>query len=340
MKAMVLRQFRQPFGEEDVPIPAIGDRDLLIKVRACGVCYTDVKIASGFFPDISLPRILGHEVAGEVVGKGKEVRNYQEGDRVCLYFYLYCGQCPSCLAGKENLCLDLRGRIGFHVDGGYTEYVKAPATHAFKIPANVSFEEAAILADAVATSLHALKEQAHLQPGETLAIIGAGGLGLQAVQIGKVLGARVFSIDIEEKRLEMARRLGAAATFNETLGNLREAILAQTRGVGVDTVLDLVGKDETINSALTFLKKGGKLVLVGYSFDKPFSVFPAVIMRSEFAIIGSRACRPKELQEVIDLVATQKIKPFVSETFPLEQVNKVHDRLKKNEILGRVVLKP
>jgi 2-desacetyl-2-hydroxyethyl bacteriochlorophyllide A dehydrogenase len=340
MKAMVLKEFNQPFLLSEVPQPSIDDGDLLVKVKGCGVCYTDVKIATGLASNVSLPKILGHEVAGEVEAMGKDVKNFREGDRVCLYFYLHCGQCEYCRQKKENLCSDLRGRIGFQLDGGYAEYVKTPATHAFKVPPNVSFAEAAILADAIATPLHALREQAQLKAGETLAIIGAGGLGLQAVQIGKLLGARVLSVDLEDKKLEMARTLGAEETFNAANGNMEKSILAYTQGKGVDTVLDLVGKHETINSSLLFLKKGGKLILVGYNFDKPFSIFPAVVMGGEFRIIGSRACRPSELEDVIGFVSANKIKPLVSETVPLEQVNEVHARLKRNEILGRVVLQP
>jgi len=337
---MVLREFNQPLVLSEVPQPFIGPGELLVKVKACGVCYTDVKIASGLTPDIGLPRILGHEVAGEVAALGKGVKNFREGDRVSLYFYIHCGQCEYCLQKRENLCVNLRGRIGFQWDGGYAEYTKVPATHAFKVPSGIPFEAAAILADAVATPFHALKDQAELKAGDTLAIIGAGGLGLQAVQIGKFLGARVYCVDLEEKRLEIAKAMGAEKTFNASAGNWEESILSYTGGRGVDTVLDLVGKNQTLHSSLAFLKKGGKLILVGYSFDQPFSIFPAVLMRGEFRIIGSRACRLQDMEEVIDLMAAKKIRPLVSETLPLEQANEVHARLKKNEVLGRVVLKP
>lgn len=340
MRAMVLREFNQPLVLSEIPQPSIGPGELLIKVKACGVCYTDVKIASGLTPDIGLPRVLGHEVAGEVAALGKGVKNFREGDRVSLYFYIHCGQCEYCLQKRENLCVNLRGRIGFQWDGGYAEYTKVPATHAFKVPSGIPFEEAAILADAVATPLHALKDQAELKAGDTLAIIGAGGLGLQAVQIGKFLGARVYCVDLEEKRLETAKAMGAEKTFNASAGNWEESVLSYNRGRGVDTVLDLVGKNQTLHSSLAFLKKGGKLILVGYSFDQPFSIFPAVIMRGEFRIIGSRACRIQDMEEVIDWVAAKKIKPLVSETVPLEKANEVHARLKKNEVLGRIVLKP
>ncbi len=340
MRAMVLREFNRPLMLSEIPQPFIGRGELLIKVKACGVCYTDVKIASGLTPDIGLPRILGHEVAGEVAALGKGVKNFREGDRVSLYFYIHCGQCEYCLQKRENLCVNLRGRIGFQWDGGYAEYTKVPATHAFKVPSGIPFEQAAILADAVATPLHALKDQAELKAGETLAIIGAGGLGLQAVQIGKFLGARVYCVDLEEKRLEIAKAMGAEKTFNASAGNWEKSILSYNHGRGVDAVLDLVGKNQTLHSSLAFLKKGGKMILVGYSFDHPFSVFPAVLMRGEFRIIGSRACRLQDMEEVIDLVAAKKIRPLVSETVPLELANEVHARLKKNEVLGRVALQP
>jgi 2-desacetyl-2-hydroxyethyl bacteriochlorophyllide A dehydrogenase len=340
MRAMVLKEFNQPLVLSEVSRPSVGPGELLVKVKACGVCYTDVKIASGLTPDIGLPRIPGHEVAGEVAALGKGVKKFREGDRVSLYFYIHCGQCEYCLQKRENLCVNLRGRIGFQWDGGYAEYTKVPATHAFKVPSGIPFEEAAILADAVATPLHALREQAEVKDGETLAIIGAGGLGLQAVQIGKLLGARVLSVDLEEKRLALTKSMGAEETFKAAGKDLEDAVLAYTRGRGVDTVLDLVGKNETMHSSLNILKKGGKLVLVGYSFEQPFSILPAVIMRGEYRIIGSRACRLRNMEEVIELAVAKKIKPLVTETFPLEKVNDVHSRLKKNEILGRVVLRP
>jgi len=340
MRAMVLTEFKKPFVETDVPVPAIGNGDLLVKVKACGVCYTDVKLASGLNPDIVPPTILGHEVAGEVAGVGKDVKQFHEGDRVCLCHYVPCGKCHNCLSGRENLCSDIRGKIGYDANGGYAEFVKAPWTNAHKIADSVSFGEAAILVDAVATPFHALREQAQLRGGETLAIIGAGGLGLQAVQIGKYLGAKVVAIDLEEKRLEMARTMGAVETFNGAKVDVVKAVSDYTQGRGMDVVLDLVGRDETLNTGIKLLRGGGTLVVVGYNFDKPFSILPVNIMRGEYRIIGSRTCKQKDLKDVIDLVAQRKIKPIVSEVVPLEQVNSVHDRLKKNEILGRVVLNP
>lgn len=336
---MVLREFNQPLREEDVPLPAIGSGDLLIKVQGCGVCYTDIKIASGFFTYITLPRIMGHEIAGVVARKGEGVKNFREGDRVCIYFYLNCGQCENCREHKENLCLNLRGRIGFHFDGGYAEYVKVPASHAFMVPPNIPIEEAAILADAVATPLHALREQAKVQPGETVAIFGVGGLGIHAVQLARLLGLRVLAIDLDEKKLQAARELGAE-TFSGADGGLRESVLSSTGGKGVDVVLDIVGKNETFQTSLSFLKAAGRYVIVGYSFEKPFTVSPHTILTNEFVLIGSRASRPCELADVLQWAADKKIKPMVSQRIPLNQANLVLERLKRNEIFHRVVLRP
>jgi len=339
MKAMVLREFNRPLREEEVPVPQIGDKDVLIRVKACGVCYTDVKITSGLLNDVTLPRVPGHEVSGEVAAKGNSVSNLKEGDRVCVYFYLNCGQCEPCLERRENLCLNLRGRIGFYSDGGYAEYVKVPATHAFKIPESLPIEEAAILADAVATPLHALREQAKVKGGETVAVLGVGGLGIHAIQLGRLLGGRVLAIDLDRRKLEAAKEWGAEV-FEGGGEGLTESILSATGKKGVDVVLDLVGKNETFQDSLSFLKRGGRYVLVGYSFERPFSFFPRVVMGNEFTLVGSRASRRSELKEVIQWAGEGRIKPLVSQIVPLTQANRVLERLKKNEVLHRVVLRP
>jgi len=339
MRAMVLREFHKPLQQEEVPLPAIGNKDLLVKVQACGVCYTDVKIATGVFSYITLPRIMGHEIAGEVARWGEGVKNFREGDRVCVYFYLNCGQCENCHGHKENLCLKLRGRIGFHFDGGYAEYVKVPATHAYKVPESISIEEAAILADAVATPLHALREQAKVKPGETVAIVGVGGLGIHAVQLARLLGSKVLAIDLDEKKLQAARELGAEA-FSGAEEGLTDSILSTTGGKGVDVVLDMVGKNETFQTSLSFLKAAGRYVIVGYSFERPFSISPHTILTNEFVLIGSRASRPRELADVLEWAADKKIKPMVSQSIPLNQANQALERLKRNEIFHRVVLRP
>ena len=339
MKAMVLREFNEPLLEEQRQLPLIGENDLLIRVLACGVCYTDVKISTGLVKLVTPPLIMGHEVAGEVVDLGRGVHNFSEGDRVCVYFYLNCGVCENCLGKRENLCLNLSGRIGFQYDGGYAEYIRVPATHAYSAPAGIPIEEAAILVDAVAAPLHGLKARANLQPGETVAVVGIGGLGIHAIQIAKILGGRVLAIDLDEQRLQAAREFGAEA-LNGSQKDLAKIIVSMTEGKGVDVVLDLVGRNDTLHSSLSFLKLGGRYVIVGYNFEAPFSFYPHLIMTNEFTVIGSRASSPGDLIEVIRLVEQKKLKTVVSERFPLSQANLALERLKKNQIFGRAVLVP
>jgi len=183
MKAARFYEVVKPLKIEDVEVPKIGPKEGLVKVRACGLCHTDLHFLEGVLKPGKTPIILGHEVAGEVVDLGEEVRGLQRGDRVIIYLYFTCGGCYYCQTGRESLCTNLSGHLGFTVDGGYAEYVKAPARNLFKIPNGLSFDESAVLVDAVATPFHAVKGVAQVRLGETVVVYGAGGLGIYAVQI-------------------------------------------------------------------------------------------------------------------------------------------------------------
>jgi len=178
MKAMVLRQYHQPMEWVDVETPSIGEDEILLQVKACGLCYTDLKIYRGEIPPpiVTLPHTPGHEVAGVVVDVGKRVRGIRKGDVGVLYIYVTCRQCEPCLTGNENLCPDLK-RIGFELPGGYAQYVKVPAYAFCSFDRRLRFEEMSILTDAVATSYHAIVALAKVRPGQTVLIVGAGGLG-------------------------------------------------------------------------------------------------------------------------------------------------------------------
>src|SRR5512143_4178242 len=179
MECMVLEAFNEPLALRERPIPAPGDDEAVIKVGACGICGTDLKVWSGSHPAVgNLPHVLGHEVAGEVVEVGQSVDKGLLGKHAVIYFYLSCGVCPYCRSGREILCTRLKGQIGFNRDGGYAEYVKTPADSLFLIPPDIAFEKAAIIADAIATPSRAITAKAKVQPGQTIAVMGAGGLGL------------------------------------------------------------------------------------------------------------------------------------------------------------------
>src|SRR5271163_2092469 len=223
MKAAILREFKKPLAIEEVDRPKPDAQEVLIEVEACGVCHSDLHVADGDWPQmariVKLPLILGHEIAGRVVEKGVGVSDLQVGDRVGVaWLHWSCGECEFCREGNENLCA--RQKVtGVSVDGGYGEFVKAPASHALKIPDSLSSVDAAPLFCAGVTVYRALKH-AKIQPGQRLAIFGVGGLGSLAVQIGRELGAVITAIDISDEKLAHAKSVGASTTLNASSANV------------------------------------------------------------------------------------------------------------------------
>lgn len=341
MKCMVLEEFRAPLVSRERPIPTPDADEAVIRVGACGVCRTDLKIWTGTHPAVRrLPHVPGHEVAGEVVEVGKSVHQKIVGKHAVVYFYLSCGECDFCRKGHESLCSDLRGVIGFTKDGGYSEYVKVPANSLFFIPPDIPFVEAAIITDAIATPYRALTLKVRIQPGETLAVIGAGGLGIHALQIAKVFGAKVIVVDINEKALAVAREMGAEETLHMAKDDPRERILDLSGGRGIEAVADFVGKPQTQMLGLDILKATGRFVAVGYNPVDPFQVNSQFLVSRELEIYGSRSCGRKDLQETIDLVSSAKVKPFVGERYPLAEANVALDKLERGDLVGRMVLVP
>src|ERR1700719_831543 len=223
MKAAILREFRAPLTIEEVATPKLEVHEVLIEVEACGVCHSDLHVADGDWPQIvpitKRPLILGHEIAGRVVEKGSAVTNLELGDRVGVaWIHWTCGECGFCREGNENLCVKQK-ITGVTVDGGYAEFVKAPASHALKIPEGLSCVDAAPLFCAGVTVYRALNH-AKIQPGQRLATFLVGGRGHLAVQIGLGLGATVSAIDVSDEKLAQAKTLGASATFNATTVNV------------------------------------------------------------------------------------------------------------------------
>ena len=222
MRAAVLQDFKQPLTFEDIERPPPDANEVLIQVEACGVCHSDVHVADGDWPQfakiVKRPLILGHEIAGRVTEKGVNVRNLEIGDRVGVpWVYWTCGECEFCKEGNENLCSKQK-ITGVTVDGGYSEYFKAPASHALKIPDGLSPTEAAPLFCAGVTVYRALK-QSGISRGQRLAVFGLGGLGHLAVQIGREFGAEVTAVDVSDEKLARAKSLGAAKALNNSSGD-------------------------------------------------------------------------------------------------------------------------
>lgn len=339
MRAMVLREYKQPLQLCEIAEPELGPLDAVVRVRACGICRTDVKLRDGeILPTIiKLPHVMGHEAAGEVVAVGEQVTCVKPGDRVVVYLYVTCGNCEHCRSGRENLCPQL-GRVGFELQGAFAEFIVVPAKQLLKIGDAVSFEKAAVLTDAVVVPYHAIRNQAKVAVGDTVLIVGIGGLGIHAVQIARLAGARVIAADISEERLALARELGAHHTVNSIGGDPLEEVRQITGGMGVDAVIENVGAPETLTWSLPATKKGGKLIIVGYSPGRPFPLDTMAMHYNEWEIIGSRLATKQSLADVAELLNRGEIRPWVTKTFALEQADEALDQLAQGTTIGRSVL--
>ena len=337
MRALVLSEFDGPLELREVATPEIGPRDALVRVRYIGVCGTDLKIRAGRMGLDALPLIMGHEVAGEVAAVGEAVTDFAPGDRVAVAFYVTCGRCRYCREGRDTLCDEVR-QHGFSINGGMAEYMKTPAVNLCRAPDNVPLERACILADAVATSYHAVVKRAQVRPGMTVLLVGVGGVGLHALQMARLAGARTIAVDINDARLALAGELGADELVDARRAPFSEQVRALTGGAGADVALEFVSNADTLPQSYRSLRKAGRLVFVGYTPGLPIEVMPHELVRGEFEVYGSRATTKQELADTMDLVAQGRITPVVDRVFPLEEVESAFDALRRGESLGRNVL--
>jgi propanol-preferring alcohol dehydrogenase len=337
MKAALLHDFKKPLSIEEVERPHPEADEVLIQVEACGACHSDLHVADGDWTQLAgivkRPLILGHEIAGHVVEKGVAVHDLKIGDRVGVpWIYWTCGECEFCREGNENLCT--RQKItGVTVDGGYAEFVKAPATHALKIPDGLSAIEAAPLFCAGVTVYRALKG-AGIVAGQRLAIFGIGGLGHLAVQIGRAFGAEVTAIDISEEKLELARSLGAASALAAT----SDAVKQLRRKGGVHVALVTSAAKAAYDMAFSCLRPTGTLLVVGLPAEN--ICFPPILMAGgEVRIRASAVGTRQDLREVLAMAAAGKLRCHVVKR-PLAEANEALDLLRKGEVSGRIVLTP
>jgi len=346
----------QPLEEMSVETPSPIPGSALIKVKAAGVCHTDIHLVSGSYdlgegkrlPAIGggtlLPLTPGHEIAGEVeaLGSGTDSSGFYKGDQVVVYPWIGCGAYRKCRSGRENLCEGSPRFLGFQKDGGYAEYVLVPQVRYLQHVEGMDLPRAATLACSGLTALSAIKK-CSLGPDDLLLIIGAGGLGLMAVQIAKkTTKARVAVADIDESKLQLASSLGADWTFN-TLNTDSKVLLSKIRGSnqgrGADAVVDLVGIPSTTSLGLRLLGHEGRLVLVGLlggAAQLPLPILPLYGAQ----IMGNFTGTLTELAELIEMAKNGVVTPVVTGSYRLEEANEVLTKLEKGEIRGRAVLMP
>jgi 2-desacetyl-2-hydroxyethyl bacteriochlorophyllide A dehydrogenase len=342
MRALRLVQVGQPLQMQDVPLPTIGRRDALVRIRAAGICHSDVHYRAGVSPVRAPPVTLGHEIAGVIEEVGAEVTNVQAGDRVCLHYLVTCGDCSYCSGGREQFCVQGK-MLGKHLDGGYAEYIAVPARNAIPLPDEIPFEHGAVLMCSSATSYHALRK-ARLKAGEVAAIFGVGGLGMSAVQLARAFGAlHVYAVDINAQKLQLAATYGATAINASTTDPIEE-LQRLTGGRGVDVALELIGLPQTMQQAVQSLAPFGRAVIVGIAPEPlPLDTYRQLIGK-EAEVIGSNDHLLQELPTLIEFArrGVLDLSEVVTRTVPLDAnaVNQALDDLESFSGSIRVVIVP
>ncbi|WP_036835899.1 alcohol dehydrogenase AdhP [Pontibacillus litoralis] len=334
MKAAVVHQFKEHLSIETVAVPKVGLGEVLVHMKACGVCHTDLHAAHGDWPvKPKLPLIPGHEGVGEIVEVGEGVTHLKKGDRVGVpWLYSACGHCEYCLTGRETLCHH-QHNAGYSVDGGYAEYCVAAADYAVKLPDNLDYIQAAPIFCAGVTTYKALKV-GEAKPGDWVAIYGIGGLGHVAVQYAKAMGFNVVAVDTFEEKLQLAQQLGADKVVNPIEENASTYIQEEIGGVQV-AVCTAVSK-KAFNDAYYSVKRGGKCVAVGLPPEMmEVPIFDTVL--NGVSVTGSIVGTRKDLIESLEFAAQGKVKTIV-QTAKLEDINTIFQDMIDGKINGRMVL--
>lgn len=342
MKAVQMIGAGLPLELHDIPVPAIGERDILVRVRAAGICHSDVHYRAGRSPVRPLPMTLGHEVAGVVEQIGAQVTSVGVGDRVCLHYNITCGDCYYCSTGNEQFCPQVL-MLGHYTSGGYAEYIAVPARNAIALPDQIPFEQGATLMCASATAFHALRKS-RLKAGEAAAIIGVGGLGMSAIQLAKAFGALdVFAVDINAEKLQLAAHYGAIPVNARRVDPVAE-IRKLTNGRGVDVAIELIGLPQTMQQTVRCLSVMGRAVIAGIG-DRPLEIDTyRELLGNEAEIIGSNDHLLQELPLLVEMARRKVLDTarVVSRVVPLDAdaINATLDALEQFSSDVRTVIVP
>jgi 2-desacetyl-2-hydroxyethyl bacteriochlorophyllide A dehydrogenase len=342
MKAVRMTAVHHPLEMQEIPIPEVHDHEILVRVRAAGICHSDAHYRAGKSPVRPLPMTLGHEVAGLIEKTGNQVSRFKKGERVCLNYLISCGECAFCRSGNEQFC-ERVSMIGHYTDGGYAEYIVVPERNAVLLPDEISFEEGAIMMCSSSTSFHALRK-AKLKAGETVAVFGIGGLGLSAVQLAKAFGALdVYAVDINPEKLHLAEKYGAIpinAKAHDPVAEIKQL----TNGKGVDVALELIGLPTTMKQAVESVGVFGRIAIAGIS-DKPLEVETYWnLIGKEAEIIGVCDHLHSELILLVEFAKRGQLdlSDVITRTVALDAdvINQVLDELDQFSGSGRIVIVP
>lgn len=325
---------------EDVPDPEPGPGEALVRVRACAINHVDIDMRNGTSRlPLMLPHTLGFELAGEVAAIGEGAEEVAVGDRVSPLYQIHCRQCEWCLRGDHMHCERIT-MLGVQAPGGYAEYAVAPAWALVKLPASLSYEDAAAIQTTFSTVWHALATRAGLEEGQWALVNAAGsGVGAAGVQVARMLGARVIASAGSAFKLERAAEYGAEAVVDYTKEDLAERVRELTGGHGVDVVMECVGGD-VLRASLEALAKDGKVVTVGAHAGEVVPVDVILLFRNQWSLIGSVRATASEIRHVIDLVAQGRLRAVIHEVFPLERAADAHRLMEERRQFGKLILAP
>lgn len=351
MKSLQLTGFGKPLEWAQKQTPEPRGTEILMKVVACGVCHSDLHIWEGFYElggneriyvkdrGVNLPLTMGHEVCAEMVSKGPDAGEVELNKPYLVYPWIGCGTCKYCTSERPQMCLKPRS-LGVYSDGGYADHIMVPDASFLINIDGIRPEIACSYACAGLTAYGALKKTMPLQSDETLVLIGAGGLGMMAVQFVRALtAARVIMIDVDDVKLAAVRQMEQVETINSSTSDVTKVVMQMTGGVGANAVIDFVNNETTANAAFSMLAKNGVMVMVGLFGGKLHISTPVPALKN-LTIRGSYTGSLTELKELIELVKIKHLKSIPVKTFPLDEAAHLLQEIKDGKVIGRAVLTP
>jgi alcohol dehydrogenase, propanol-preferring len=351
MRAARIVKLNEPLQVQEIQTPTPKGTQILVKVQSSGVCHSDVHVWEGYYEGIGgqplktidrgvkYPLTPGHEIAGIVDSLGEQVEGFTKNEKVLVYPWIGEGMCPACRIGEENLC-DKARSLGIYVDGGYAEYVLVPNyRYLVKIGDDMNTDTSAPLSCAGLTAYGAVKN-ATLHPDDNVVIVGTGGLGLMAIQLAKAItGAKIIAMDLDDQKLDVAKKNGADITINSKKEDPVKAIMELTDKLGADAVIDFVNSSKTVETDMQFLRRRARLVLVGL-FGGELKLSLVSMPTRAYRLIGSYTGTLSDMVELVSLAKRGVIKPVVSNRFKLDQATEALTMLKDGKIIGRGVINP
>lgn len=335
MRSALLTRYDAPFEIVARPVPVAGPGEVVVRVGACGVCGSDRFLQHGGFDSV-LPIVPGHEAAGIIEAVGPDVAGLEPGKKVAIYYIAHCGRCRYCRAGRENICVDAR-RMGVDFDGAMADFVVVPAENCLSLPEDMDLAAAAVITDAIGTPTHALG-RAGVGEGDRVLVLGVGGIGSNAIQIARLMGAEVIAASRSDGALATAREMGAHHLLRADSG-LGDAVAAITEGLGVEAVIQCAPGEAAFRAALPCLGRGGRLVIVGTS-EAPVPVGFNQLLWKEQEIVGSRGFTRADIRQGLDWYGTGRIRVdhLTARRRPLEELNEAIADLDDPAVVRTVIV--